>query len=61
MNEKQKIAALHNWMTYRHQKLFKEVPFEEPDKKDKGILKDILDILKLISPHPSLWPTTCTP
>ena len=57
MNEKQKVATLHSWVRYRGLNLFKEelvFPFEEPDKKDKGVLKDVLDTLKLTSPHSRL-------
>ena len=46
MNEKQKVPTLHNWVMYRGLNLFKEelvFHFEEPDKKDKGVLKDVLD------------------
>ena len=49
MEEKQKIATLLNWMTDKGQKIYKEqliFPTEEPEKKDKNKLKDVLEVFE---------------
>ena len=49
MEEKQKVATLLNWMTDKGQKIDKEqliFPTEEPNKKDKNKLKDVLEVFK---------------
>ena len=49
MEEKQKVATLLNWMTDKVQKIYKEqliFPTEEPDKKDKHKLKDVLEVFE---------------
>ena len=49
MEEKQKVATLLNWMTDKGQKIYKEqliFPTEEPNKKDKNKLKDVLEVFE---------------
>ena len=49
MEEKQKVNTLLNWMTDKGQKIYKEqliFPTEEPDKKDKSKLKDVLEVFE---------------
>ena len=49
MEEKQKVAMLHNWMTDLGQKIYKEqliFPTKEPNKKDKEKQKDVLEVFE---------------
>ena len=49
MEEKQKVNTLLNWMTDKGQKIYKEdlvFPTEEPNKKDKEKLKDVLEVFE---------------
>ena len=49
MEEKQKVTTLLNWMTDKGQKIYKEqliFPTEEPNKKDKDKLKDVLQVFE---------------
>ena len=49
MEEKQKVNMLLNWMTDKGQKIYKEqlvFRTEEPDKKDKEKLKDVLEVFE---------------
>ena len=49
MEEKQKVTTLLNWMTDKGQKIYKELlifPTEEPNKKDKDKLKDVLEVFE---------------
>ena len=49
MEAKQKVNTLLNWMTDKGQKIYKEqliFPTEEPDKKDKNKLKDVLEVFE---------------
>ena len=49
MEEKQKVTMLLNWMTDRGQKIYNEqliFPTEEPNKKDKEKLKDVLKLFE---------------
>ena len=56
MEEKQKVTTLLNWMTDKGQKIYKEqliFPTEEPNKKDKNKLKDVLEVFEAHLHHSS--------
>ena len=55
MEEKQKFTMLLNWMTDKGQKIYKEqliFPTEEPNKKDKNKLKDVLEVFEALYTTP---------
>ena len=49
MEDKQTVATLLNWMTDKGKKIYNKqlvFPNEEPNKKDKNKLKDVLDVFE---------------
>ena len=49
MEEKQKVTTLLNWMNDKGKKIYNEqlvFPTEEPNKKNKNVLKDVLDVFE---------------